>query len=104
MMGKDISDPEKRGDVVWHTSEEGGGPDVGIHIRIGGDVTMWCGEITRKEWENLDDEDKAALGGNDNGWWIILYEGLNNPRVLARCVERYQAMQVIDILCAGLRA
>jgi len=37
------------GQVQWHTSEEDGGPDVGIMVGLGGGKLLWCGELLDAE-------------------------------------------------------
>lgn len=60
------------GGVTWHSSEEDGGPDVGISVYLGPDDRLWAGEINRRtfeEWEadiNFD---------SDAGWFLVRYIG-----------------------------
>lgn len=56
------------GHVIWHMSEEGGGPDVGISIGLGGGKALWIGDITDRE--HL--EATAPMGG-PGGWWLMFY-------------------------------
>lgn len=94
-------EPEKRGDVVWHASEEDGPPDVGTHLAIGGGVTLWFGEISRTAWAEAGDA--AASLGSDGGWWIILYGPSAERRVLGKCVDAFSAREAVDILSSALR-
>ena len=45
---KEIPDPEI-GEVQWHSSDEDGGPDVGILLGLGGDKMLWVGEMLNAE-------------------------------------------------------
>lgn len=89
------------GHVEWHCSEEDGGPDVGVMLRLSDDKYLWAGELSRSMWED-GGPDVAALG-DDFGWWIVLYEdGLNKPRVLARCADEFSMRDTFDILAAAI--
>ncbi len=35
----------ERGVVIWHTSEEGGGPDVGISVGLGDGSMLYAGDL-----------------------------------------------------------
>lgn len=90
------------GDVEWHCSEEGGGPDVGLCLILSEGWSLWAGEITRKRWREAG-EDAAALGA-DTGWWIILFGPEEaSHRVIAKCVDRDVAMAMVDALEIGFR-
>lgn len=88
------------GNTIWHCSEEGGGPDVGITVGLGEGRHLWCGEITRDRWEE-GGEDTAALGP-DLGSWLILY-GPGEVRVLGKMVDHYTAQDFIEMLAGVLR-
>ena len=96
--GSETREPKTRGEMVWHSSEEGGGPDVGIHIALGGGASLWMGEISRHMWEQAGAE---ALGG-DGGWWLVLYKGAEQL-VLAKCVDSAEARDAADLIAAALR-
>ena len=60
------------GQVQDHCSDEGGGPDVGQLLALGGGKYLWAGEITHARWSEAGSE--AQELGDDFGWWLILYE------------------------------
>lgn len=64
-------DEHTLGNVIWHTSEEGGGPDVGISIGLGNGKSLWIGEITSERYADGGDDAKAL--GDDSGWWMMIY-------------------------------
>lgn len=64
-------DASERGRVVWHCSDDDGGPDVGLSIGLGNGRSLWVGEITHDAYEN-GDADARSLG-NENGWWLMVY-------------------------------
>jgi hypothetical protein len=69
----EMREPQSLGDVVWHASEEDGLPDVGYHIGLGGDASLWIGEISDTEWNEMAETEQAL--GSPGGWWIILHAG-----------------------------
>lgn len=87
------------GQVQWHCSEEDGGPDVGLLLRLDPSMFLWAGEITRADWEDGGDE-TAALG-DDFGWWAILYEeGGGRKTVLGKFVDPDTARNFIELLAS----
>lgn len=88
------------GHIQWHCSEEGGGPDVGLLLRLSETSYIWAGEITRDDWENAGPD--AAELGDDFGWWIIFYNGPVKT-VIARCADQYTAQDMFDHLSAAIR-
>lgn len=88
------------GAITWMSSDEYSGPDCGISIGLGNDRFLYCGEISRKRWEEAG-EDAAALG-NDFGWWLILYEP-DKTTVLGKMLDGYTASVLMDQLTALYR-
>lgn len=88
------------GHIQWHSSEEDGGPDVGLLLRISDKQYLWAGEITRDEWDYAGDE--AQELGDDFGWWLIFYDG-DWRRVLAKCGDQYAVQEAFDVLAAAIR-
>lgn len=94
-------DETERGRVVWHSSEEGSGPDVGLTIGLGGGRSLWFGEIVSTRFAVFADEHKDHQLGNDDGWWMILY-GKARVDVLAKFGDAYAAQEFADVLAAAL--
>lgn len=90
------------GETTWHSSEEDGGPDVGISIDLG-DCELWCGEITDSTWKEAWPESKAL--GKPYGHWIILYDkGPNGIRqVIGKCTDPDHGRTMIEQLAAAFR-
>lgn len=85
------------GQVQWHSSEEGSGPDVGLLLRLTDTTYLWAGEILRDDWEAAGPD--AAELGDDFGWWFILYEATGtrfDKTVLGRCINQHTAQNFID--------
>ncbi len=97
----EMPEPKGPGDVVWHSSEEGGRPDVGYHIGLPGGASLWIGEVARAEWDDFD-EDEQALG-NDGGWWMIVYAADGRRHVLGRSPSWPIVCEAVDALAAALR-
>lgn len=87
----------RRGHVVWHCSEEDGGPDVGMTLGLGG-AALWVGEITRAAHAD-GGEDTAALG-NDGGWWLMLCP---DHLPLAKFVNAESAREFFDRIEEAVR-
>lgn len=94
-------DPNTLGHIVWHSTEEDGGPDVGMSLGLGGDKAMWVGEITNEEWDELDPGQRAVLGGGSGGTFLMLYP----DRVpLARFTDMPTAQDFIEAVAAAIQA
>jgi hypothetical protein len=89
------------GCVQWHSSDEDSGPDVGISIGLGHGRMLWCGEISRQR--HADAGKEAAALGDDFGWWIILYGPPGETRVIAKCLNCYDARDMIEHLAVAMR-
>jgi len=72
-------DPEI-GEVQWHSSEEGGGPDVGILMGLGNGRHLWLGEL---------------LDGDGGGVGFIVY-GPDRKEVVARLGEYDEVREVVE--------
>ena len=88
-----MDDQTEFGKITWHSSEEDGGPDVGMMLGLGDGRALWVGEITRHEHEE-GGEAVAALG-SDGGWWLATYPG---PEVLAKFADSETAREFFDRL------
>lgn len=87
-----------RGSVLWHCSEEHGGPDVGIQVGLGGGWSLYCGEVANSTLEDhgVGDELQAS-------WWLVLY-GPNVARIIGAVPDEYQAREAIDEIALRMRA
>jgi hypothetical protein len=97
----EMREPQSLGDVVWHASEEDGLPDVGYHIGLGGDASLWIGEISDTEWNEMAETEQAL--GSPGGWWIILHAG-KERRVLGRAPSWPESSDAIEMFAGVLRA
>lgn len=90
------------GGVTWHSSEEDGGPDVGISLYLGPDDRLWAGEISKRtfeEWEgdlNFD---------NDGGWFLVRYTG-KEIKIIAKFGDegQHEAQVFLEWIAALIRA
>lgn len=81
------------GGITWHSSEEDGGPDVGISVFLGGGKRLYCGEISRKLY---DDENGDANFDGDGGWFLVLYDPA--PRLIAKMGERQHSHDLMELI------
>lgn len=72
-------DPEI-GEVQWHSSEEDGGPDVGILMGLGGGRHLWLGELL--------DRDGGGMG-------FIVY-GPDHKEAVARLGEYEEVREIVE--------
>lgn len=86
------------GGVTWHSSEEDGGPDVGISVFLGPDDRLWCGEITRK----LFDEQGKDHFCSDGGWFLVRYQG-SNTKLIAKFADGLEARDFIEQVAEWVR-
>ena len=85
------------GQVQWHSSEEDGGPDVGVAVGLPGGLILWAGEISdRLHSEDSDGDGCPADLGENVGWWLVLF-GRDSSTVIGR-VLRYEAQGLLDVI------
>lgn len=64
------------GQVQWHSSEEDGGPDVGILVGLGDGKALWLGEIA--DGHGLGAMGLAIYQGMDAQYLPLDYEGVRD--------------------------
>jgi hypothetical protein len=84
-MAEQQHDMTAAGLVTWHSSEEDGGPDVGLSLGLGDGAMLWVGE------------------GSDSPLQIIHY-GKNHYTVIGRCLDEDAGRTLIEALQAALNA
>jgi hypothetical protein len=86
-----------RGTVLWHSSEEDGGPDVGIQVGLGEGWTLYFGELAEATLEDhgIGEELRAS-------WWAVLW-GPKTERVLGAVPDTYEAREAAEEIAARLR-
>lgn len=99
-MGEVSEDHEDTsiGGITWHSSEEDGGPDVGVSVYLGEGRRLWCGEVSRSLFEECDG---AEWFPNDMGCFLVYYDPA--PRLLAKVGDYDQAREFIDVLAMVAR-
>lgn len=85
-----------------HVSGDEDGETVGWRWHVDADHSVWCGEISRTTFEELDVEHQEALG-NDYGWFLMLY-GKRQSVMLGRALDEYQGCDLAQTIALGLRA
>jgi hypothetical protein len=85
----------ERGKVVWHSSEEDGGPDVGLSLGLGNGELLWFGEMSTTTLADHDIDVKET----GDGWWIVLYgKDDRSTHIGALVVDQEAARQIFDKL------
>lgn len=78
VMGEELS----IGQVQWHCSEEDGGPDVGILLRLTNDKYLWWGELLSDEIREGTGGTGFVLYGPDGAREVFYREDYNDVRIL----------------------
>jgi hypothetical protein len=90
------------GGVTWHSSEEDGGPDVGISLYLGPDDRLWAGEISRRTF----DENNNLNFQSDGGWFLVRYTG-KEAKIIAKFGEldcQQDGREFIEWIAGALRS
>lgn len=90
------------GGLTWHSSEEDGGPDVGISVYLGPDDRLWAGEISRRTFEEWDGD---LNFDDDAGWFLVRYVG-KERKIIAKFGDegQHEAKEFIEQIAAWVRA
>jgi hypothetical protein len=99
-MGQIMSEDTSIGGVTWHSSEDDGGPDVGISIYLGEHDRLWAGEITRKAFE---ENNGSANFDSDGGWFLLRYQG-NDTKLIAKFGDGEEAREFIEQVAIWIRS
>lgn len=95
----DELDRTKRGLLMWHCSEEDGGPDVGRSIGLGDGMSIWFGEISNSLHAEAG-EDASELG-DSSGTWIILFSP-DDAKVIGKAVDGYIGEDFLTAIAAAI--
>lgn len=86
------------GGVTWHSSEDDGGPDVGISVFLGNNRRLWCGEISRALYDECRGSDHFD---GDGGWFLVLFT--HRPLLLAKVGDKDQAKELMEFVASLAR-
>lgn len=87
------------GGITWHSSEEDSGPDVGISVYLGPDDRLWCGEISRRLFE---EHDGPARFDSDLGAFIVRYAG-KETTLIAKCADMDTGREFVEQIAEWVR-
>lgn len=87
------------GSVVWHSSDEEGGPDVGIQLGLGSGFSLYFGELPTQTLEEHDIDLKTY----PDGWWAVLY-GPKDQWIFGAVPDHYRAQEVIEHITGCVQA
>lgn len=88
--------------VVRHNSGDADGEIVGWSFSLVDGRELWCGEISRARFAEMDDNEKAAMGSHD-GWFLILHTH-SDWTVLGKAVNEHRARELVDLIGNALLA
>lgn len=86
------------GGVTWHSSEDDGGPDVGISVYLGDGKRLWCGEISRSLFDECGG---SEWFDDDGGWFLVVYGPKAN--LVAKVGDKDQMKDMIEMLATAAR-
>lgn len=86
-----------RGSVLWHSSEEDGGPDCGIQVGLGGGYSLYFGELADRTLEEHGVEPVSP-----SGWWAKLY-GPGEGWIIGPIADRYVAKEALEHIAGRVR-
>lgn len=87
------------GQQRWHSSEEDGGPDVGIEVGMPDGSILWFGEISTALWETCG----GGVLATDKGWWAVHYPLDRQPRLIGPVLTTWLDSGGVDYLAAAAR-
>jgi len=93
-----MTEDTRTGGVTWHSSEDDGGPDVGVSLYLGDGKRLWCGEISRDLYDSCRGFDYFD---GDGGRFLVFYDP--SPRLLAKIGDYDQAREFIEALAFAVR-
>jgi len=89
-------------DITLETSVDPDGDPVGYRWIINPQQSVWVGEISRKMFESLSDEEREAYH-NDLGCFYVLF-GKRKATVLGRAPDLYIGRPVALAIARGIAA
>ena len=90
-------DETELGRIVWHCSEEDGGPDVGLQLGLGDERSLFVGEMPDSTLR----ECGIDLGKHPDGWWVTLYDG-NSTSVVGSVCDQDAARSLFEAIAAAI--
>ena len=95
-MSDDLDNESEFGRVTWLSSEEDGGPDVGVVLGLGEGRSLFIGELPNITLQ------EHGLDPNDGSWWLSMYEP-DDHIILGPVRNEDGARDVFDRLFAVLQ-
>jgi hypothetical protein len=93
------ADETTRGHVIWHSSDEDSGPDVGLSLGLGNGMMLWLGEMSNRALE----EAEIDLSRYSDGWWLTLYQP-GKTTIIGAVPDSYEARDAFDEIAAVVRS
>ena len=92
-MSDNLPRDDDIGAVVWNSSDEDSGPDVGLSLGLGEGKSLWLGELAKATLEDAG----VAVDDGGMGWWLAM-AGPNDMQVIAPVVDHEAARSLFDTL------
>jgi hypothetical protein len=87
----------ERGQVVWFSSEEDGGPDCGLEVGLGDGASVYVGELANATLEEHGIDPKQG-----DGWWIVLHDS-DGLEIAGSVADQEAARKLADAIFAAMR-
>lgn len=91
------------GQVAAHVSGDEDGPICAWSFNVGDGRIVYAGEISDRTFALLDDEARAAFGGNSFGWYLICYWP-DRSEVWAKCAGDDESRRLVTLIGSMLYA
>lgn len=87
------------GEITWHSSEDGGGPDVGISLYLGPNDCLYAGEISSDLFRQCGGEEFYP---SDGGWFLVRFA--EETSIIASIGDQFSGRDFLEQLAQWARA
>lgn len=91
---------DELGKITWLSSDEDGGPDVGLILGLGDGASLYVGEISNRE---LRDQGLDEAEHSGTGWWVTLHTR-GGFQIVGPVADTEAARELVDHVFAGVQA
>lgn len=88
------------GGITWHSSEDGGGPDVGVSLYLGPGEKLYAGEISDVLFVNCGGAEHFDSAG---GWFLVHFAEKGGTTLVGKLGDRGIAQDYIESIAALAR-
>lgn len=87
------------GEITWHSSEDGGGPDVGISLYLGPNDCLYAGEISSDLFRQCGGKEFYP---SDGGWFLVRFA--EETSIIASIGDQFSGRDFLEQLAQWARA